>query len=343
MKKQTVMLLLFQALLLAQIRCKATIDMGTDAVNIDVGVDEDDDDFTDAYSNPNTTSNNSYDMDTAAFNNSETYEKLSKVDAPDLFPMGNQSTADAQYIATLELGNDRLGVNYRPKGYGLGANKIKKVIGDHAFSMELNRKTAHSAPESAEDASNDDGSVANDVHVAAKPTIHSGNSNVDDSNIDVETKGNLHSDESIVQRADIGTNEQPILVNMEYYQFQQNNSDEDVEDIDLDNHMLDKLKASNHGHTAKPYSDLSSRRYKYGNIGLGSRNGVSYVPVLYQKKNYSNEIVYEPVYPNPRGYYVPTVYPQYVTKMKNARSQPGNYPKVGHPVENKENLHEHAE
>jgi len=107
--------------------------------------------------------------------------------------------------------------------------------------------------------------------------------------------------------------------------------------------MLDKLKASNHGHTAKPYSDLSSRRYKYGNIGLGSRNGVSYVPVLYQKKNYSNEIVYEPVYPNPRGYYVPTVYPQYVTKMKNARSQPVNYPKVGHSVENKENLHEHAE
>merc|ERR1719295_1207906 len=141
-------------------------------------------------------------MDAASFNNSETYSNSSKADASDLFPMGNQSsTPGSEYVATLDLGNDRLGVNYRPKGYGLGANKIKKTIGDHAFSMELNRKAAHSAPESAEDASDDDGSVANDVHVAAKATTHSVNSNVEDINIDVETKGNLHSDESIVLRA----------------------------------------------------------------------------------------------------------------------------------------------
>jgi len=335
MKKQTIMSLLFQALLIAQIRCKATIDIGTDAVNIDVGVDEDDDDITDDFSNSSTASNYSDEMDATAFNNNETYDELSKEDASDLLPIGNQSsTAGAKYVATLDLGSDRLGVNYRPRGYGLGTNKVKQAIGEKAFSMELNRKAVHSAPENAEDASTDASTVVNDdAYVAAKETTNSGNSEVDDSYINVETKGNLHSNESIADRADIGMNEPPILVNMEYYQFQQNNS-EDV-DEDLDYNMSAHPEGSHHGHTAKPYSDQNSNIYKYGNYnGVGSRRGISYVPVLYQKKNYSNEIVYEPVYPNPRGYYVPTVHPQYVMRMKNAPPQPVNYAKVQHPVEN---------
>jgi len=335
MKKQTVMsLLLFQVLLIAQIRCKATIDMGTDALNIDVGVDEDDE-STDDFLDSNTASNKSYEIDAATFEDSETY-KLSKAGASDFLLNGNQSSTNgAEYVATLDLGSDRLGVNYRPKGYGLGANKIKVPIGD-AFSMELNRKAAHSALENAGDAGIDASSVVSDDHVATKE-INSDNSD-DDSNINVKTKGNPHSNETIAGRADVGINESPILVNMEYYQFQHSSSDEDSEDMVLGNPMSAHPKNSYHGHTAVQYSNQNNDKHTYGNSNsVGSRKGISYVPVLYQKKNYSNEIVYEPVYPSPRGFYVPTVYPQYITRMNNARSQPVNYPNASKPVV-KENL-----
>lgn len=317
--------------------------MGTDAPNIDVGVDEDDDESTDDFLDSNKASNKSYEIDVAAFNDSETYDKLSKAGASDFLPIGNQSSTNgAEYIATFALGSDRLGVNYRPKGYGLGANKVKKPIGD-AFSMELNRKAAYSAPENAEDASIDASSVVSDDHVATKEIKDSDNLDVDDSNINVKTSGNPHSNETIAERADIGINKPPILVNMEYYQFPESNSDDDSEDMDLDNPMSAHPKDSNHGHTAKPYSNQNYERYTYGNSNrVGSRRGISYVPVLYQKKNYSNEIVYEPVYPSPRGFYVPTVYPQYISRMNNARSQPVNNPNAPKPVVSKENLHVHT-
>jgi len=228
---------------------------------------------------------------------------------------------------------------------------ISLIIGIAHGASILNRTTVHTVPGNPEDANTgydiiDNANVSissgagDDAYVAEKENTNSADSGVDNSTFHAERMIITDRNEAIAESDEVGINEMPTLVNMEYYQFPNNHNNEDFLD-DLDRHVLDHQKDmldhDSDEHLHKPYPIPRDMGHKY-HYSIGpTQRGISFVPVLYQKKHYSSQIVYEPVYPNRRGFYVPTIFPQYHAEM-NVRPKPANYPKVQPPVENIVNL-----
>jgi len=320
--------------LIVQIRAKATLEMGSDAINITLDLTaaenyDDDELFQDTISDDGDVEGNSKNDKVGSSDESETYSELGKQNVVNASDVSNDNlSSESEHVGTLNLENSRLGVNYRPRGYGLR----KSRHGNHRpvdektapFSQELNKKTPENVNESIDTASETYGD-SDDVHEPADLKSEKYPTKTHSINIDSNVEPRDHSIDTFTQRADVEVVEQPHVVNPEYYQFgHSHGNDQDLLDMDLEKHLFQHQAGIAHSHMDEQDPSISKMEQKYEYpYDHDSRSGIAYVPVYYHKRNQSNEVFYEPVYPHHRfRFYVPTVYPQYLARMKKIQRQP---------------------
>jgi len=318
---KTLMMVAFVALMV-QIRAKATLEMGSDAINITLDMTaaekyDDDEVFQDISSHDVDLEEHSKNDEIGSNDESEIYSEVEKQN------MANAS--ESEHVGTLNLENSRLGANYRPRGYGLR----KSRNGNHRpvdeknapFSQELNKKATESVKniDSAIETHGD----SDDVYEASDLQSDQYLKDRHDDDVDSNSEPGGHSMDTFTERSD--EVEQPHVVNPEYYEFgHSHGNDKDLLDVDLDKHLLQHQAGIAHTHMDEQDTSISKMEQKYEYpYDHDSRSGIAYVPVYYHKRNQSNEVFYEPVYPHHRfRFYVPTVYPQYLARMKKIQRQP---------------------
>lgn len=312
--------------LMVQIRAKATLEMGSDAINVTLDMTaaekyDDDEVFQDISSHDVDLEDHAKNDEIGSNDVSENYSELEKQN------MVNASESE-EHVGTLNLENSRLGVNYRPRGYGLR----KSRNGNHRpvdeknapFSQELNKKAPESVKKSIDSAIETHGD-SDDVYEASDLQSDHYSMNGHNDNVDSNVEPGDHSMDTFAERSDEEEDEQPNVVNPEYYEFgHSHGNDQDLLEVDLDKHLLQHQAGIAHTHMDEQDSLISKMEQKYEYpYDHDSRSGIAYVPVYYHKRNQSNEVFYEPVYPHHRfRFYVPTVYPQYLARMKKIRPQP---------------------
>lgn len=319
--------------LMVQIRAKATLEMGSDAINITLDLTAaekyDDEVFEGTSSHDVELEEHSMNDEIGSNDENENYSELEKQNMVNASEVSNDNlSSESEHVGTLNLENNRLGVNYRPRGYGLR----KSRHGNHRpvdeknapFSQELNKKAPKGVKKSTDTAIETYGD-SDDVHEAADLQSDQYPMNPHNDNIDSKVEPGDHSMDTFTERSDEEEVEQPHVVNPEYYEFgHSHGNDQDLLDVDLDKHLLQHQAGIAHTHMDEQDSLISKMEQKYEYpYDHDSRSGIAYVPVYYHKRNQSNEVFYEPVYPHHRfRFYVPTVYPQYLARMKKIRTQP---------------------